>query len=145
MSQENVEVVRRGFEALIKGIERGDPSGAMFDAGVFAPNATLTPDRQRPDWKIHVGREGLGCFLEGWTEDFSDWKLWPEEILDAGGDRVVAIVRQSGKGKASGAVVELHFGLVFTLDEGRVVDQREFLDSAAALEAVGLPLGRRPG
>ena len=84
------------------------------------------------------GRDGLASFLDAWTEYFSEWKLWPEEILDAGGDRVVAIVRQSGKGKASGAVVELHFGLVFTLEDGRVVDQREFLDPAAALEAVGL-------
>jgi ketosteroid isomerase-like protein len=137
MSRENVEIVRRAFDVFIKGMEQGNPT-AVFDDGVFAPNATLTPARQRPDWKIYVGREGLAEFIQTWTEDFLDWRLWPEEIIDAGGDRVVVIVGQSGQGKASGALTELRFGLVFTLEDSQVVDQREFLDPAQALEAVGL-------
>jgi ketosteroid isomerase-like protein len=138
MSRENVEVVRRGFEIFMEEIENDARAARLFDEGVFAPTATLTPARNRPDWTIYVGQEGLTEFLRAWTEDFSEWKLWPEEIIDTTGDRVVVVVRQSGTGKASGAVVELHFGLVFTLQGGQVVDQREFLDPAEALDAVGL-------
>jgi hypothetical protein len=36
MSQENVENVRRGWEAFKAGMERGKP-GAGFNTGTFAP------------------------------------------------------------------------------------------------------------
>jgi len=35
MSQENVEIVRRGFEGFQAGLARGDP-GAVFVSGVLA-------------------------------------------------------------------------------------------------------------
>ncbi len=37
MSQENVEIVRRGFEEFRAGLASGDP-GAMFDSGLLAPD-----------------------------------------------------------------------------------------------------------
>lgn len=139
MSRENVELVRRALAAFVEAIDQGgDPVAAIFDSGLVAPTATLTPARERPDWRIYIGREGLTEFLHAWTEDFLEWTLRAEEIVDGGGDRVAVILRQSATGKASGAVVELRFGIVYTLQHGQVVDQREFLDPLQALGAVGL-------
>ena len=73
-----------------------------------------------------------------WTEDFLEWKIWPEKIIDAGGDHVVAVARQSGRGKGSGAAVEVQFAIVYTLKGGQVVEHLHYRDPAEALEAVGL-------
>jgi hypothetical protein len=42
MSQENVEIVRRGIEELQAGSARGDP-GAVFDSGIIASDAEWIP------------------------------------------------------------------------------------------------------
>ena len=85
-----------------------------------------------------MGRDGFAEFLRAWTDEFADWKMWPEEILDASDEQVVAIVSQLATGKGSGATVELRFAVVYTLRAGQVVDRRHYLEPADALEAAGL-------
>jgi ketosteroid isomerase-like protein len=59
------------------------------------------------------------------------------EAVDVGDDRVLAVVHQSATGRTSGAAVELDFGIVYTLDQGRVVDRKDYkLDDAR--KAAGL-------
>jgi ketosteroid isomerase-like protein len=137
MSQENVEVVRRAWDVFLEGFDQGNLA-AVFDEGLFAPRSTLTPPREILGSRTFVGREGLAEWLYIWTEDFLDLKVWPEEIIDAGGDRVVAVARQSAKGKGSGAAVETQFAIVYTLRDGQVIDSQHYLHPAEALEAVGL-------
>src|SRR5262245_44825708 len=137
MSQENVEVVRRGWEVFMAGVDAGN-FAAVFDQGLFAQTFTLTPAPEGLVPGSFVGRDGFVEFCRTWTEDFADWRMWPVEIIDAGTDRVVSVVRQSAKGKVSGAAVELQFGMVFTVKSGQVIEQRIYIDSAQALEAVGL-------
>ncbi len=72
-----------------------------------------------------------------WTEDF-EWSIDLERVIDAGGDRVVAVFHQRATGKASGAPVELHMALLYDLENGRVIRMRNFLDPDEALEAAGL-------
>jgi ketosteroid isomerase-like protein len=141
MSQENVEIVRRVWDLFMEGIDQADPAAgydAAFDQGLLAPTSTFTPASEVPGSETYVGREGFAEFLRAWTDDFVDWRMWPEKIIDAGDDRVVAVVRQSAKGKGSGAAVELRFGVVYTLKGGQIIDRRHYLDPAEALEAVGL-------
>jgi ketosteroid isomerase-like protein len=45
---------------------------------------------------------------------------------------------QHATGKASGATVDLHMGLIYELANGQVIRMRNFLDPAEALEAAGL-------
>ena len=40
-----------------------------------------------------------------WTEQFDDYSFQVERLIDAGRDRVVALVRQAGTGKESGVPV----------------------------------------
>jgi hypothetical protein len=73
-----------------------------------------------------------------WTEDSEDWSVELERLIDAGDDRVVGLFHQRGIGKGSGAPVELHQGLVYELERGRVIRMRNYIDPAEALEAAGL-------
>ena len=137
MSQENVEIVRRGFEEFRAGLASGDP-GAMFDSGLLAPDfewivAPNTPGLQ----PVYRGREGFVDFMRTWTEDF-EWSIDLERVIDAGNDRVVAVFQQHAIGRASGTPVELHMALLYELENGLVIRARNFLDPSEALEAAGL-------
>jgi ketosteroid isomerase-like protein len=144
MSQENVEVVRRAIEVFL-GVGPGDP-GAVFDEfvrqGIVASNLEW---RAGPRGGVGVagledgvGRAGYVDFMRRWTEDFDDFGVEPEEIIDADNDRVVAITRQYGTGKGSGMPVEIRTGAVFTLEAGRITRVDVFLEPNDALKAAGL-------
>jgi ketosteroid isomerase-like protein len=137
MSQENVEIIWRALDVFLEGVEDGD-FAALFDAGLYAPSATLVPTPEASGAKTYVGRDQFAQWVRTWTEDFRDWRVWPEKIIDAGDDRVVALAGQTAIGRASGVPVEQRFGIVFTLRSGQVIEQRHYIDPAEALEAVGL-------
>src|SRR5690242_14554900 len=137
MSQENVEIVRRAFEGVQAAVERGDP-GEGWDAGLYAPDIEwVTPafEGQRRVWR---GREGVVEFMRTWTEDFENWSVRIERLIDAGGGRVIALTHQSATGKASGVPVELDSGAIYELKDGRIVRGQLYLSHAATLEAAGL-------
>ena len=138
MSQENVEVVRRVLEAFLAGVERGD-MGAAFDSEHCVDDAEWIPAPEVPGPPSYHGRDGFIEFMRMWTEDFDDWSIQVERLIDAGDDRVVAVQHQRAIGKGSRVPVELHFAVVYELRDGRVVRLRNYLDPADALEAVGLP------
>jgi ketosteroid isomerase-like protein len=138
MSQENVEIVRRMYEEWWAGLERDDP-GAVFDSEAVADDAEwITPQFEgtRQVWR---GREEYVEWFRTWTEEFEDWSLRVERLIDAGQDRVVALTHQSGTGRESGAPVEFKVGVVLELKDRRVVRARSYFSYAAALEAAGLP------
>ena len=98
MSRENVEVVRRAYEAW----NRRD-----FDEAVelLAPDIELQMPPNLPDvetWRSsdEVTR-GLEAFLESWTE----LRVEVQELIDAG-DRVVALVHYRGQAALTGLAVE---------------------------------------
>jgi ketosteroid isomerase-like protein len=137
MSQENVEMVRRVFEAFKAGMERGDP-GAVFDTDALVADAEWIPIPEFPGAAVYRGREGFVEFMRTWTEDFEDWSFRLERLIDAGNDRVVGLFHQWAIGKGSGVPVELHLATVWELEGGRVVRLRNYVDPAQALEAAGL-------
>ena len=132
MSEENVEVVRRALE-----VQFG--SGAAFDLGLFADDFELvfaeTPFEGKSVWR---GREEFVEFVRLWTQDFDDFSFQVVRLIDAGDDRVVALLQQSATGKESGVPVEADNGLVFELKDGRVIRGTNYLSHAEALEAAGL-------
>jgi ketosteroid isomerase-like protein len=138
MSEENVEIVRRVYEAWWAGLERDDP-GAVFGTGLATDDFEFALEgfqfEGRSVWR---GREGYVEWFRTWTREFEDWSLRLERLIDAGHYRVVAFTHQSATGKESGAPVELNLGTVFELKHGRVVRMRTYLTHAKALEAAGL-------
>src|SRR5688572_14581195 len=132
MSQENVEIVRRRYEHLAA---TGD-----YLAETHAPDFVWDMSKFRgwPEQQTYEGAEGARAFLRDWLEAWDDWELEVEALHDAG-DKVVAIVRQRGRSKASGLPVDMAFGQVWTIRDGKSARMEMYADPVEALEAVGLP------
>ena len=138
MSQENVEIVRRIYEAWWAGLERGDPVAA-FDTAPIAEDFEIRTEaialEGRSVWR---GREELREWFRTWTGEFKDWSLRVERLIDVGDDRVVALTHQSAIGRESRAPVEMKAGVVWELKDGLAVRNTNYLTHAEALEAAGL-------
>jgi ketosteroid isomerase-like protein len=131
VSRENVELVREALEAS----GRGDWDG--FNEALD-PAIEWTPVKGDPGYEVHRGIEAVRAFADSWFEAFPEMRWEAEGIQDAGGDRVIAIVRLSGRGGASGAPVEYRYGTVFTVRGGKIVSVQEYASGRKAFEAVGL-------
>ena len=136
MSQENVEIVRRISEAFEAGVERGDFTAA-WETGAVAEDCELIPSPEL-EQRSYEGREGFSEFMLGWTEDFENYSVDRERLIEAGEDRVVAFFTQSGTGKGSGAPVDQRYAVVYELENGQLVRLLVYLDRDAALQAAGL-------
>jgi uncharacterized protein len=140
MSDENVEIVRRLFHVYLEALDRGDLD-IWFNSDDLAEDFEWIMPREGglglpPSYR---GREGFREFMQTWTqEQFQDWSIELERLIDAGGDRVVAFFHQRAIGRESGVPVELRMATLYELEDGRIVRMRHFLDREEALEAAGL-------
>jgi ketosteroid isomerase-like protein len=132
-----VEIIRRVWEVFLDGASLGD-FGALFDRGLYAPMSTVSPPAELLGAETYVGRSGFVEWLRLWTENFDEWRVSPEQIIDAGNDQVVVVAHQTARGSRSGAAVEEEFGIVYTLKNAQVTSQQFYVDPAEALKAVGL-------
>jgi len=141
----NVEVVRRALGITLDAVRRGDP-GAAFDQclreGLIAPElawrAGVRGGVGVAGIRDFAGREGFVEFMRMWTEDFDDFEIEVEEIIDLRRRRVLVITRQHGIGKGSRATVEMEISVIYTLKRRRIVRVEVFLERADALKAAGL-------
>jgi ketosteroid isomerase-like protein len=129
VSTENVELVRRLYDAY----EAGDFEAAfeLIDPAVEFDGTV------RPEGKVWQGHEGIADALRTWTGTWESWRLDIEEIIDAD-PHVVALEKQSGRGKGSGLRWAEETATLFTLRDGKVVRMVWFTNRDAALEAAGL-------
>ena len=132
MSQENVEIVRSGWDAWT----RGDIDG-IFEAWDPEVVWDLTHFRDWPD-RIYRGHEGVRRFLSDWLELWDAYEVGVDAILAAPGDRVVALAWQRGKGRESGLPMEMEWAQIATIRGGRVTRVENFDKREEALEAAGL-------
>jgi ketosteroid isomerase-like protein len=133
VSRENVEIVRRGFDAFNR--------GADFDRWVSEfvdPEIEYHTSVEDPDAAIHRGHEGYRRYVEQWQESFDDFHADVEEYIAVGDDRVFTWVRWTGLGRGSGVRADWHLAMIYTLRNGKVVRGDEYFDRAEALKAVGL-------
>jgi ketosteroid isomerase-like protein len=130
MSQANVEVVRRIYEALARGdlravLESVDPAIRCYDRP------------SRPGAEVYVGQTGFLRFWQSDQEVFESVRYDPRTFTDAD-DQVVVPIRQSGRGKAGKVPVEEDIVNVWKVHRGKAVEVRVYSTEQAALEAVGL-------
>ena len=130
MSQQNVEIVRRAYEAFADG-------NLEAVLNVFHPEVDIRPDAAVPDLGRLRGRDGWLELAGRWYEPWEEYRIEPEEFIDAG-DQVVVLTREFGRRKDTGYEVEQRIGTVFTFRDGEAVRVEFFLDQAEALEAAGL-------
>jgi ketosteroid isomerase-like protein len=130
MSQQNVELVRKMQEAFVG----SQPELALS----FLHPDVVYDARERPDGRLWRGRDQIGAAMRDWSEVWDDWEVEAERYMDAGGDRVLIMWRERGRGKSSGIAMEQTGANLVTITDCRVVHMRVYVDRRAALRAVGL-------
>jgi ketosteroid isomerase-like protein len=131
MSQENVDAFRGVMEAIN---ERGpDAELDLLDAEI-----EFREDPKFPEAQVYRGRDEVVRNFREFTASFEYYRFEIEYVRDAGGDKVMAVLREQARGKASGLEVDRRSGWVTTFRDGKVVSFEIYLDPADALEAVGL-------
>jgi ketosteroid isomerase-like protein len=128
MSQENVDLVRHGFERYMAS---GEPPWDLFDREVEVH------DHDTPDQGDYRGHEGVTRWLEDWGAAWADWNIEPEEFLDAG-NSVVILIRMNTKGRGSGIEAQRNDALVYEIRDDMITRVDYYNDRTQALEAVGL-------
>ena len=101
--------------------------------------------RYHPDVEIHVspailglgdiepvyrGREGYRQFYRDWLPAWGGgFQFKPQELIDLGDDRLVALVKADFRGQGSGVGLEGNVSFLWTLDQqGRVIREENFLN-----------------
>lgn len=131
MSRENVELMRKMYEAFAAGdmetvLGRMDESIEWHEAENF-----LYADRSP-----YVGPQAVleGVFMR-LGEDWEVFEVRPDELLDAG-DRIVALGHYNAKHRATGKEVRPHFAHVWSVRDGKVTSFHQYTDTKGFSEAV---------
>jgi ketosteroid isomerase-like protein len=123
--QQNVETVRRGYDAF----GRGDLEGllSLFDENIewVSPGP---PDL--PTAGTRRGRQQVAEFFAMVNALFEFQRFEPQTFV-AQGDRVVVLGSDTARVKATGKVLDSDWAHSFTLRDGKVVAFKEFIDTAA--------------
>lgn len=130
MSKENVEIVR----AAARAFNRGDLEGWLADAHPDIEWHVL-PDA--PDPGPHQGRQVVLARARLWQETLAGFRAEVEEYIDAG-EYVITPTRMRGRPPGSDVEVVLDEVYVSRIQDGKIVELREYRTKAEALEAVRL-------
>jgi ketosteroid isomerase-like protein len=129
VSEENVEVVKAGYDAW----NAGDMDRLR---DLYDPNVVL---HGLPGWPEPGPYAGRGAVIRQYAQLRETWDadvLEPiSDFIDVG-DRVV--VRQIWRGFGRGPDANIEMTAIFTLREGRITSAEHFWDHAEALKAAGL-------
>ena len=134
MSEENLEIVRRVYEA----VARRDTAAVL---AAYDPDVEW--DFSRSLWgdltgrAVYRGLEDLRAFYREWYEAWGKYDEAVQELIDAG-EHVIVVATGRGRGRASGAEVGWTQYGVWTLREGKIVRVAWFGTREAALEAAGV-------
>jgi ketosteroid isomerase-like protein len=132
MSAENVERIARM-------LDRAQQEPELMYAVLAEDIEWDVRDLQLPGPAIYHGHDGVREFFREWVGAFDEWGYEIVELIDAG-DATVDHIHQWGRGKGSGAPVEIAFWQVWTIQDGRVVRTTNHLQREQAFAAAGLDL-----
>jgi ketosteroid isomerase-like protein len=84
------------------------------------------------------GHDGLRRYYQDWIDTLDALRADVDDVIFEDGERVVAAVRNSGRGRVSGVLTSGRYFVACTVREGRLVSGREYETRAEALDAVGV-------
>ena len=132
MSQENVEIVRRGIEPFNQHFETRE-----IDLSSFAPDLTVDNRAATFDGAVYHGHDGLHEWLSLQRGMWKDQRTEPKEFIPVGTDQVVVPIRIVSTGRDDVETVA-HAVLAMTVRERKIAHIKGYQSKAEALEAVGL-------
>jgi ketosteroid isomerase-like protein len=125
MSEENVELVRRIYDAWDR--EQSARDFLAEDVEYVNPSYAVEPGTRQGRASFRVVRE-----------TYEDFRLKVEEIVDAGGDDVLVLAHYTASGRGSGVPLEGEHGYVWTVRDGQAVRFQWFQSHREAYEAAGI-------
>jgi ketosteroid isomerase-like protein len=127
VSQENIELIRGGYEAFAR-----QDIPAVLER--FDEDIEWTAPDTLPTGGTHRGHDGVASFFASLPESWVELRVQPEEYLDAG-DAVVVLGTHHGRGHND---VEFDAGFVhvWNVRDGKAVRFRETIDTAKMLPAL---------
>jgi ketosteroid isomerase-like protein len=128
MSQENVEVVRRFYQAWASGDLPGPTHLMDPEIEYVNPPGAVEPGTRR-------GIDAFGSAVEKVLEGWAIWQMQPEEFTDLG-DQVAVVVRYQARGRGSGVEVSGRESALWHLREGRVCRYAWFHEPSGASDAL---------
>jgi ketosteroid isomerase-like protein len=112
-----------------------DPLDFMY-VHVWAPDIEHRAIEGAPDdVGPIIGRDAMRAYVNDWYDMFADLEVVPEEIIDAGPERVGVVRRLAGTARASGVATEMRLATLYTIRGGKVVRGREYATRDQALAA----------
>jgi ketosteroid isomerase-like protein len=129
MSQENVEIVRAGYQAWNAGDM--DAFRELHD-----PDVILRPENNWPEPGPYIGREAVMRFYEQFREAWDADTLQLTGDLSHAADRVVA--RFAWHAQEHGPESNIEVTVISAIRNGKLREVEFFWDHAEALEAAGL-------
>jgi len=130
VAQQNVEVVRAHIDAY----RRQDVSLSL---SFMDPHVILDTHRMDGSDAVH-GHEGVDEIVTRYVGAFEDYSYEVERLTDLGSGTVLAVVTETGRGKASGVPVNRHYASLYTVIDDKIARITVFPSEEQALEAVGL-------
>jgi uncharacterized protein len=131
MSLENVEVMRRAYEAW----NRGDMT-ALAEA--FDPEVEVRPALSAfMTSTIYRGHDGVAAWYAETHEPWADLSAVPRRFIEAG-DQLVVVLGLHARVSGGRVDVDAEIAHVVTIRDGRIVRLDGYEDPAAALEAAGV-------
>jgi ketosteroid isomerase-like protein len=132
MSQENVEIVETALDAMAQ--EGLDVFSEYWADDVEWRAVEGALDDRGP---LH-GKEACRAYVQDWLDTFDELTVEPQELIDAGADQVVGVLRLNGRAKLSGIETQLTYAVVYGVRDGKIARGREYATRGDALEAAGL-------
>src|SRR5436190_23833413 len=130
MSQENVEIVLRIYQQV--------SAHHLLPKDLFDPACVTDWTEVSPDFGVLQGVRDADEALASYFETFESFHVEAEAVLHADAERVVTVVRDGGRMKASEAELWNRFFHAWTFRDGKVVRLSSHTAREGAFEAVGL-------
>jgi ketosteroid isomerase-like protein len=132
MSQENLELVRAHIEAWRA--EDAPRAVSFLDPHVVA-DVTRTGGIESAAF---YGPEAITEFFRRYAGTFEDYRWEAERLTDFGSGAVLAVLRETGRGKGSGVPVDRPLATLYTVIDGKIARITTFRSEQEALEAAGV-------
>jgi ketosteroid isomerase-like protein len=130
MSQDNVRLVERAIAAINARDIEGYRACCTENVKLETPLAAVGG--------MYEGIDGIRRFLTDIEDAVPDWRMEPDGVEEVDRKRVIAFVRNSSTGRASGVRMAWSQTNVYDLVDGKISHIRIFVDRQEALKAAGL-------
>jgi ketosteroid isomerase-like protein len=124
----SADVLREYFAAFADGL---DAAARFWDPKIEWRAVEGAAD----DVGLIHGPEALRRYYQDWIDTLDELRADVAEIIDEEDDRVAAMIRHSGRGRASGVPVQGRYYVACVVSDGRILAGREYGTRDEAREA----------